>query len=174
MFRLLQTQFRFYFLSFPSTLPFFIYLFTWWLLLETVPWHHLYHVHSHIYSLLFDKCLCENQKVLVKFLCALLVYFFLSSGDLFIFSFRVSRFYSYFCVIRSSIFLFQVIFLIIISYLDRIIGLVVSMSDYRSWGRGFDPRHFHKFSMWIRSGTGSTQPREDKWVPTWLRTSGSD
>jgi hypothetical protein len=28
--------------------------------------------------------------------------------------------------------------------------------------------------MWIRSGTGSTQPREDKWVPTWLRTSGSD
>ena len=24
-----------------------------------------------------------------------------------------------------------------------IVGLVVSMSDYWSWGRGFDPRHFH-------------------------------
>ena len=29
--------------------------------------------------------------------------------------------------------------------IDRLIGLVVSMSDYWSWGRGFDPRHFHKF-----------------------------
>ena len=27
----------------------------------------------------------------------------------------------------------------------RLVGLVVSMSDYWSWGRGFDPRHFHKF-----------------------------
>ena len=26
-----------------------------------------------------------------------------------------------------------------------LVGLVVSMSDYWSWGRGFDPRHFHKF-----------------------------
>ena len=30
-------------------------------------------------------------------------------------------------------------------YIDRLVGLVVSMSDYWSWGRGFDPRHFHKF-----------------------------
>ena len=28
---------------------------------------------------------------------------------------------------------------------DRLIGLVVSMSDYWSWGRGFDPQHLHKF-----------------------------
>ena len=28
---------------------------------------------------------------------------------------------------------------------DRLVGLVVSMSGYWSWGRGFDPRHFHKF-----------------------------
>ena len=26
-----------------------------------------------------------------------------------------------------------------------LVGLVVSMSDYWSWGRGFDPRHFHNF-----------------------------
>ena len=45
--------------------------------------------------------------------------------------------------------------------LDRLVGLVVTMSDYWSWGRGFDPRYFHNFKMWIRSGTGSTQPRED-------------
>ena len=28
--------------------------------------------------------------------------------------------------------------------------------------------------MWFRSGTGSTQPREDNWVATWLRSGGSD
>ena len=28
---------------------------------------------------------------------------------------------------------------------DNLIGLVVSTSDYRSWGRGFDPQNFHKF-----------------------------
>ena len=28
---------------------------------------------------------------------------------------------------------------------DRLVFLVGSMSDFWSWGRGFDPRHFHKF-----------------------------
>ena len=28
---------------------------------------------------------------------------------------------------------------------DRLVDIVVSMSDYWSWDRGFDPRHFHKF-----------------------------
>ena len=28
---------------------------------------------------------------------------------------------------------------------DRLVCIVVSMSDYWSWGRGFNPRHFHKF-----------------------------
>ena len=28
---------------------------------------------------------------------------------------------------------------------DSLVGLVVSMSDYCSWSRGFDPRYFHKF-----------------------------
>jgi hypothetical protein len=27
--------------------------------------------------------------------------------------------------------------------------------------------------MWIKSGTGFTQPREDNWVATLLRSSGS-
>ena len=30
-------------------------------------------------------------------------------------------------------------------YINRLVGLVVSTSDYWSWSRGFDPRHFHKF-----------------------------
>ena len=29
--------------------------------------------------------------------------------------------------------------------ISRLVDLVVSMSDYWSWGRGFDPRYFHKF-----------------------------
>ena len=41
--------------------------------------------------------------------------------------------------------IFIIIIIIIIIIMDRLIGLVVSMSDYWSWGRGFDPRHFHKF-----------------------------
>ena len=36
-------------------------------------------------------------------------------------------------------------FIIIIIIIIILVGLVVSMSDYWSWGRGFDPRHFHKF-----------------------------
>ena len=35
--------------------------------------------------------------------------------------------------------------IIIIAIIDRLVGLVVSMSDYWSWGPGFDPWHFHKF-----------------------------
>ena len=38
-----------------------------------------------------------------------------------------------------------VLFWIVILWPDRLVGLVVSMSDYWSWGRGFDPWHFHKF-----------------------------
>ena len=30
-------------------------------------------------------------------------------------------------------------------YIYILVGLVVSMSDYCSWGRGFNPRHFRKF-----------------------------
>ena len=33
----------------------------------------------------------------------------------------------------------------ILIYTSLNIYIVVSMSDYWSWGRGFDPRHFHKF-----------------------------
>ena len=40
------------------------------------------------------------------------------------------------------LFLFIIIIIIII---DRLVGLVVSMADYWSWDRGFDPRYFHKF-----------------------------
>ena len=37
------------------------------------------------------------------------------------------------------------IIIIISAITDRLVGLVVSMSDYWSRGPGFDPRHFHKF-----------------------------
>ena len=43
---------------------------------------------------------------------------------------------------RSQLHLY---FIIIIITIDRLVGLVVSISDYWSWRRGFDPRHFHKF-----------------------------
>ena len=38
-----------------------------------------------------------------------------------------------------------IIAIIIIIIIDRLVDLVVSVSDKWSWGRGFDPRHFHKF-----------------------------
>ena len=37
-----------------------------------------------------------------------------------------------------------IIIIIIIIIIDRLVGLVVSMSDYWLRGRGFDPQHFHK------------------------------
>ena len=36
-------------------------------------------------------------------------------------------------------------------------------------------KHTHQHTnIWIRSRTGSTRPREDNWVATWLRSSDSD
>ena len=64
-------------------------------LLETVTWLSLYGLFTYIYSLLIDKDLYESQNVSIKFSCALLVYLYLSSRELFIFSVRVSPFYSY-------------------------------------------------------------------------------
>ena len=50
---------------------------------------------------------------------------------------------------------------------DRLFGIVVSASDYHPRGHGFDSRLYPRnFSGSIGSGTGSTQPREDKWVAT--------
>ena len=55
-----------------------------------------------------------------------------------------------FIIIISIIIIIIIIIFIIIIIIDRLVGLVVS------------------------SGTGSTQPCEDNWVATWLRSSGSD
>ena len=54
----------------------------------------------YIYSLLFDKDICDCQNISVKLPC---IYVCLSSGDLFIFLVRVSSFFSYFCIIRTSV-----------------------------------------------------------------------
>ena len=49
----------------------------------------------------------------------------------------------------------------------HLFGIVVSMSDCRPRGPGFDSRLYPRtFSGNIGSGTGSTQPREDNWVAT--------
>ena len=50
--------------------------------------------------------------------------------------------------------------------------MVVSTSDYHPRGLWFDSRLYPRnFSGSIGSGTGSTQPREDNWVTTWMRSS---
>ena len=55
---------------------------------------------------------------------------------------------------------------------DRLFGIVVSTSDCHPIGPGFDSRLYPRnFSGSIGSGTGSTQLREDNWVPIWLRSS---
>ena len=57
--------------------------------------------------------------------------------------------YYYYCyniiiiIIVTIIIITIIIIIIIFIIIDRLVGLVVSMSDYWSWGRGFDPRHFH-------------------------------
>ena len=55
----------------------------------------------------------------------------------------------------------------IIEYKDLLFGIVVSTSDCRPRGPGFDSRLYPRnFSENIGSGTRSTQPREDIWVAT--------
>ena len=55
---------------------------------------------------------------------------------------------------------------------DRLFGIVGSTSDCHPRGPGFDSRLYSRnFSGSIGSGTRSTQPCEDNWVATWLRSS---
>ena len=54
--------------------------------------------------------------------------------------------------------------------MDHLFGIVVSTSDCHPRGLGFDSRLYPRnFSGSIVSGTGSTQPREDNWVATWVK-----
>ena len=65
----------------------------WWHFSKAVTWQHLYHVFTYIYFLLIKKDICDWRNVSVNFPCVCVC---LSSGDLFIFSVRVSSFFSYF------------------------------------------------------------------------------
>jgi hypothetical protein len=53
----------------------------------------------------------------------------------------------------------------LLTYYDRLCGLVVRVLGYRSGGPGSIPDTTRKKSSW--SGTGSTQPREYNWGATW-------
>ena len=63
-------------------------------------WQRLYHVFTYIDSLLIEKHICDCRNVSVELPCVSVC---LSSGDLFIFSMRVSSFFSYFCVTCTSL-----------------------------------------------------------------------
>ena len=67
-------------------------------------WRHFYSVSTYTYSLLIEKDIYDCWNVSVKLPC---IYVCLSSGDLFSFSVRVSSFFSYFCVIRTSALFFS-------------------------------------------------------------------
>ena len=57
-------------------------------------------------------------------------------------------------------------FAIIFIVTERLVGLVVSMFTTDHEVVGSLPGISTNFKMWIKSGTGSTQPREDNWVAT--------
>ena len=70
-----------------------------------------------------------------------------------------------FIMIMMMIMMMMMIIIIII--IDRLFGIVVSTSDCHSRGPGFDFQQYPtNFSGSIGSETGSTQPREDNWLPT--------
>ena len=55
---------------------------------------------------------------------------------------------------------------------DHLFGIVVNTSDCHPRGPGFDSQLYPRnFPVSIGSGMGSTQPREDNWVATWVRSS---
>ena len=62
---------------------------------------------TYIYSLLFDKDLCEGRKVPIKYPCALFLYSCFSSEDL-IFSLRVSPFIPIFAINNINKVIFKV------------------------------------------------------------------
>ena len=74
---------------------------------KTLTRHCLYHVFTYIYSLLVEKDICDCRHISIKlpFVCVCL-----SSRDLFIFSLRVSSFFSY-CLCFLKVMLYILNFL---------------------------------------------------------------
>jgi hypothetical protein len=53
-------------------------------------------------------------------------------------------------------------------FVDRLCGLAVRVSGYRSRGPGFDYRRYQIFWDVVGLERASTQPREDNWGATWI------
>ena len=75
----------------PSTLPLPVLHLLWWHFFKTLTWHSLDYVFTYIYSLLTEKDTCDRWNISFKLPCVCVC---LLSGDLFIFSVRVSSFFS--------------------------------------------------------------------------------
>ena len=56
----------------------------------------------------------------------------------------------------------------------RLIGRVVRATDTKKEVEGLIPETCTVLKKYIRSGMGTTQPREEDWEATWLRSRESD
>ena len=67
-----------------------------------------------------------------------------------------------------------IIIVIIIIIIDRLVGLVLACLNTDHEVASSIHGTSTNFKVWIRSGTGFTQPREDNWLATLLGSVGSD
>ena len=124
----------------------------------------IHYCHYKIFSLLILYPLVSRHLSKYFYFPHLLNSFcFLECYDTFLDIIPVDPFFK--TIVISNIF---VVLDMILKYHDHIIGQRLSIRS-RVWFSTLPP-----FEMWIESESGSTEPREDNWVLTWLRNSRSD